>query len=191
MVDLFRVTKIEHSSPWYFASEGHGRFDLSPPRGTCYAASDAVGALREAIGPDYEQGAIIATDFFEGRSMWRLSPIRRGWDRALADLLSDGWDSRGLTLELFTTSDYANCQAWARCFDVAEWAGLRARLKHVMGENRWGAALFGDGGACEEDARFTAVRETIASALVSEFRSATGIAVEPTPAVLSELDVIS
>src|SRR5690606_5570920 len=43
---LCRVTAAEHG-PWWFSSTGEGRFDLVPPRGTCYLADDEVAALLE------------------------------------------------------------------------------------------------------------------------------------------------
>ena len=36
--------------PWWFGSDGVGRFDLPAPRGTCYLADSAVVAVRERLG---------------------------------------------------------------------------------------------------------------------------------------------
>ena len=38
---------------WWFSADGSGRFDLTPPYGTCYLATDAYAAIREAtrLGP--------------------------------------------------------------------------------------------------------------------------------------------
>ena len=33
--------------PWFFASDEFGRFNLSPPNGSCYAATDPETAVRE------------------------------------------------------------------------------------------------------------------------------------------------
>jgi hypothetical protein len=41
---LCRVTSVG-LGPWWFSTGGHGRFDLPPPRGTCYLADDEMGAL--------------------------------------------------------------------------------------------------------------------------------------------------
>src|SRR4029450_991876 len=47
---LCRVT-TSGLGPWWFSSDAHGRFDLAPPRGTCYLADDEVTALLEGLGP--------------------------------------------------------------------------------------------------------------------------------------------
>jgi len=45
---LLRVTTSGYG-PWWFSSDGAGRFDLAPPRGTCYLADDEMGALLEVL----------------------------------------------------------------------------------------------------------------------------------------------
>lgn len=49
---LARVCRASEAT-WWFSSDGSGRFDLTPPEGTCYLAIDAYAAIREAtrLGP--------------------------------------------------------------------------------------------------------------------------------------------
>jgi hypothetical protein len=188
---LFRCSRTTHPDPWYFSSDGGGRFDLDSPLGTCYLASDKVGALREVLGPDYVAGSVVAQVFFDQRRIWEATPTTMGWTQGIADLLDDRWDGLGLTNELFTTSDYPATHSWARCFQVTGWDGLRVRLRHLLSPDRAGTALFGPEGAHGTDARFDASASPVAPADRAEFASATGIKVEPTPIPLTRLHVIS
>lgn len=52
-------------SPWWFASDGAGRFDLPVPHGTCYLAVDPVAALLEVA-----RGlTILSQDFLARRRL--------------------------------------------------------------------------------------------------------------------------
>lgn len=44
---LMRVCRRGRET-WWFSNDGSGRFNLEAPEGTCYLASDAYAALREA-----------------------------------------------------------------------------------------------------------------------------------------------
>jgi hypothetical protein len=54
---LHRVCRAGKGT-WWFSSDLAGRFDLRPPEGTCYFATDANGAIREAsrLGPSLRRG---------------------------------------------------------------------------------------------------------------------------------------
>src|SRR3989304_2867114 len=54
---LWRMVR-KGRNPWWFSSDGQGRFDLPFPEGTCYAALDEIAALLEGIGPDIEGGGV-------------------------------------------------------------------------------------------------------------------------------------
>ncbi|MGI8415131.1 MAG: RES domain-containing protein [Nakamurella sp.] len=47
-----RLVRAHHlaNSPWWFAHDGEGRFDLPAPYGTCYLASHPAAAVRERLG---------------------------------------------------------------------------------------------------------------------------------------------
>jgi hypothetical protein len=101
---LVRINRAEHG-PWWFGSSGYGRFDLSPPRGTCYLSEDALGAFVEAFqGP----GPVIPGILILGRRRSMLSvpaPM----------LLADCTDSRarrfGLTGEIHSSDVWRQTQA--------------------------------------------------------------------------------
>jgi hypothetical protein len=45
---LFRIHR-RGRAPWCFSHDRSGRFDLSPPRGTCYLAEEPLGAFVEVF----------------------------------------------------------------------------------------------------------------------------------------------
>jgi len=188
---IFRCSRNVHSEPWFFSSDGGGRFDLRSPVGTCYLGSDKVAALREVLGPDYTTGAIVAHKFFDERRIWNAVPISAAWSRGVADLLEDQWDAHGITTELFTTTRYPLTQAWAACFHAAGWQGLRVGLRHVLAADRSGVALFGPEGAQVTDARFVATGTAIESHDRDAFTAATGIRIEATLVAATALHVIT
>ena len=65
---LCRVT-TSGLGPWWFSSDGQGRFDLEPPRGTCYLADEEVGALLEVLGPI----AVVSTGWARRLVLWYLA----------------------------------------------------------------------------------------------------------------------
>ena len=66
---LHRVTRRD-VGPWWFSSSG-GRFDLPPPRGTCYLADDEVVAVLESFGGLVPGPTVAAADVAR-RVVWDL-----------------------------------------------------------------------------------------------------------------------
>src|SRR3954466_15315248 len=64
-----RVTHGEHG-PWWFSSDGSGRFDLVSPRGTCHLADDPVLAMLEVFGELVPRA--VSTDWLTSRRLWSL-----------------------------------------------------------------------------------------------------------------------
>lgn len=136
---LVRVTRRARG-PWWFTSGGRGRFDLSPPEGTCYLAKDEISALLEVLGGAPSQ--VICSEFLEVRTLHRLSmPV----DVELADLTSRGARRFGVTGEIHTLVPYEIPQQWARSLRAVGREGLRYSVRHdpAFGE---GIALFGPAG---------------------------------------------
>jgi hypothetical protein len=124
---------------WWFSSDGSGRFDLDPPHGTCYFATDAFAALREAT---------------------RTGPVSPGWiaDRELRHVDPPDPKARlaavtrakaaafGLTTELATITPNELLRAWAAAFWQAGFAGIRHELRHDPRARPSGVSLFGPSG---------------------------------------------
>jgi hypothetical protein len=167
-----RVTHGEHG-PWWFASDGAGRFDLAPPRGTCYLADDPVLALLEVFG-DLRPG-IVSAELLATRRLWTLA-LPAQCDAA--DTTVRAARGFGVTAELATTTPYDLPQRWAAAFGAAGHDGIRYRARHDPGGGR-ALALFGAAG---ERARWRRGRSTpIAEDLVERLRSEAGVAVAPIP----------
>jgi hypothetical protein len=141
--DLYRVSR-RGRSPWWFSSSGAGRFDLPPPDGTCYVATDELGALLEAVGPDRDGGA-VTTEFLAARRLWRL---RAPAERSLGDLTARRAAGFGITAEIGTLVPYDLPRAWAARLHGAGWQGLAYWLRHDPARSE-GVALFGAEGASE------------------------------------------
>jgi hypothetical protein len=128
-------------SPWWFSSDGRGRFDLvlSPGSGTCYLAQRPVGGLLEA---------------FKGMQMVSADDIaaRRQCEAVLADelLLANCCVAAagrfGMNAEIHTTEDYDRTHAWAAALRAAGFDGIRYFLRSDPSLRLIGYAIFGAAG---------------------------------------------
>lgn len=131
---------------WWFASvppgatEG-GRFDLAPPRGTCYVADSLFGALAEKLLR--KPKVIVTTQQLE--QLFHATIMVRRQPRA-ADLLQPALTGLGLNAEIHTTLDYATTRAWAQRLWEAGWRSLRYALRGDNALRERGLALLGAAG---------------------------------------------
>lgn len=142
--DLFRA-HTETLGPWWFGTDGGGRFDLPDPRGTCYVALDALSALRERLGPVLGPSQSVPETLL---AYTVVSRLRLPAVREVADVQSRGAAAFGVTRELETMVPYAVPQAWARAFDSAGLRGVRYGPRFTPGDCS-AVALFDEGGAQE------------------------------------------
>jgi hypothetical protein len=137
---LFRVTR-EGNGPWWFSSDGAGRFDLTEPRGTCYLADDPVVAVLESFGPLWP-GLGVSRAFVDRRRLWAIA-LPQHVDAA--DTTVRAARPFGVTAELATITPYDLAQRWAAAFAAAGLEGVRARARHDPGGGR-SLAWFGAAG---------------------------------------------
>jgi RES domain len=135
---LFRVVQ-QGNGPWWFSCSGQGRFDLSPPQGTCYLTRDPLAALLEIIGPTLVDG-VVSDRFIQQRRIHKLRPPR---SQQLADLTSRKSVGHGVTAEIFTITPYTLPQAWASALREAGFDGLDYSVRHDPSPTADGVALFG------------------------------------------------
>lgn len=131
--------------PWWFSSNGSGRFDLRKPEGTCYLATDAFAALREATRAGPVTPAWVAE---------RVLHVLQPPDQAaqLAATTRAAAARFGLTKELVTILPYDLPQRWAAAFRRHGLAGVRHELRHDPRARPSGVSLFGPA----DDARWPA-----------------------------------
>ncbi|MEE6288517.1 RES family NAD+ phosphorylase [Georgenia sp. MJ173] len=133
--------------PVYFSSasadpdEG-GRFDLPAPGGTCYAATDALVALRERFGPELmDHGEVPASAVSEAR----VSRLRLQKGVTLADTAAE-LSANFHPLELATSPDYALTQRWASGCHAHGFDGVIYQARFTTRDTAAALALFGDAG---------------------------------------------
>ncbi len=167
---LCRVTTSGYG-PWWFSSSAYGRFDLEPPRGTCYLADDEVGAMLEVLGP-----VVVVSPTWAGRlSMWHLGLPRQC---SAADTTVREARGFGVTAELASMTPYALPQRWAAAFAASGHQGVRYRVRHDPGGSR-ALALFGAAG----ERRWPRGRhQQVGRALLGRLAAEAGIRVAPVPA---------
>ncbi|AMY56204.1 MULTISPECIES: RES family NAD+ phosphorylase [Nocardiaceae] len=177
--ELFRSHQAS-LGPWWYSSNGGGRFDLEAPDGTCYLAEDEVVTLLEIFGgqqvvPRYEVDARAA------------STITLDADIRLADLTANTGVALGVTAEIFTTADYPLTQRWAAALREAGFEGLRYWARHDLEHARRCIALFGQAGVAGEEHRHT-VQATVTLSeradLLERWREETGVAILDVPDLL-------
>ncbi len=191
--DLARVCDSRHPSPWFFSSDGGGRFDPvgESDFGACYWASSWMAAVREALGPDYRPGAVIARSWFDQRCVWSTRPDPDD-PPLIADLLNAHWTAFGLTSELWTRIKYGRPQKWGAAFLRAGYDGMLHGLRHVLTEADFGVTVFGPAGAQPHRRGFTNVERTsFDDDDCRAFAAETNVLVEATPVPPYALHVIS
>jgi len=152
---------------WWFSADGSGRFDLAPPQGTCYLATDAYAAIREGtrLGP-------VSTVWVEARELREVAPPDP--NARLAATTRQAAGRYGVTSELSTVVPYDLPRRWAAAFHAHGFDGIRHQLRHDQRARPSGIALFGSIGARSQDNG----RQTTLSVAAVE---ATGVRVLPPP----------
>lgn len=163
---LVRVCRADRGT-WWYSTDGSGRFDLFPPAGTCYLATDAYAAIREAtrLGP-------VSTDWVlarESRTVPPPNPTAR-----LAATTRKAAGRFGVTTELATVVPYERSRRWAAAFRDHGFDGIRHELRHDQRVRPSGIALFGPAG---EAAHGEGAREALTVSTVE----AAGVEVWPRP----------
>lgn len=138
---LMRVCRAEGAT-WWFSSDGSGRFDLGRTEGTCYLATDAYAAIREAtrLGP-------VSTDWMRDRELREVDPPDS--HTRLAGTTRKAAGRYGVTTELATVVPYDLPRRWAAAFRAHGFDGIRHQLRHDQRARPSGIALFGLAGAMD------------------------------------------
>lgn len=163
------------AEPWWFSSDGAGRFDLSSPHGSCYVADDDLTALLEVLGPTLA-GGVVASDSLDSR---RLRTLRLPNDTATADTTSRRAVGFGVTAEIGTSVAYDCSRRWAAALHAAGFDGVRWWPRHDPARAGRAIALFGRAGARRSWPRGRERR--IDAALRSRLVAECGVRVAPRP----------
>jgi len=132
--------------PWFFSSDGSGRFDLLGPTGTCYLAESAVAALRESLGIRLVNSGSVEAVQLDNLAISRLQlprPIKA------ADTTAPTAVNHGITREICTITPYHLPQEWAQAWAATGHGGVRylGRLSSGMTKQDRCLAVFGAAGA--------------------------------------------
>ena len=131
-------------SPWWFSSDLSGRFDLMPPHGSCYLATDVETALRERFGHELVELGVVT---FEAAARTEVSTLRTPAPRWLANTCARAAATFGMTREIATTPNYALTQAWAAAlFATGRHTGVRYQTRFTTSPSANAAALFDTAG---------------------------------------------
>lgn len=137
----YRAHNVRHGA-WYFDDSRYGRFNLSSPQGTCYAAGSLDTAVREKL-----RDAILSTnvvsrtlaDSFRVAELRILGPLR------MAGVSEAGAAAFHVVRELCTMEGYAIPQKWAKAFSDVGFKGIAYGSSYTSGPaDAW--ALFGTAG---------------------------------------------
>lgn len=136
---LLRVCRSGRAT-WWFSSDVSGRFDLVPPEGTYYLATDTYAAVREASRLDP-----VTPAWVHARELRVVAPPDPQGRLAATTRRAAG--RFGLTGELSTLLPYDLPRRWAAAFRSHGSAGIRHELRHDPRARPGGVALFGSAGA--------------------------------------------
>lgn len=139
---LFRAHTAD-LGPWWFSSDGSGRFDLEPPFGTCYLATDVETALRERFGHELIEFGLVS---FGAAATTVVSRVHVRPGRTIADLSHNDAARYRVTREIGTTSDYPRTAGWAQALHAAGSSGVRYLSRFTTGTVGFAIALFGPAG---------------------------------------------
>lgn len=132
------------NEPWYFSSDGKGRFNLSEPWGTCYLASSDYVAARESIGPVIARSSVVITTFLEGRV---VSSLALAESITAAQVSSDEAFPFGVTSELCSMEKYQIPRQWTHDLHDSGFEGIWYHPRFSPGADARAIAVFGPAGA--------------------------------------------
>jgi RES domain len=174
---LHRIHRAS-TSPWWFSSDGSGRFDPVSVEGlgTCYLAEAELGAWVEV----FRTALVIAESDVHNR---RLCSPALPRDLTLADATNRAALAFGITASLSAGEDYGPSHLFAAAASAHGFAGIRYLVRHDPAQRLVGTALFGPSGAAVgDDPAWPAERRSeISDELVEAAAEAFGYKVVPTP----------
>jgi len=188
---LWRCHRADRG-PWWFSSDGSGRFDLPIPDGTCYLADDPLVAFVEVVSHGSVDGLTVSPTFCAQRRVRRLALPAKARMADASDGRARGF---GVTREIHDIADYSLPQAWARAWHAAAFDGVRYLATNhqptsagptweghgAQGPGSW--ALFGRAGLRGRWRRGRA--ERIDATLLDRLKAEVGIMVVDPPTVAS------
>ncbi len=138
---MFRAHRVDRG-PWWFGSDGTGRFDLVTPKGTCYVAEAAIVAVRERIGVVLGTRRRVPSAALDGVVVSRLNVVQ---PLAVANLRSARATDFGVLNELASMVPYDVPQTWASALEAAGHDGVRYPARFSTGRAS-AVAIFGPAG---------------------------------------------
>lgn len=169
---LYRIHRRERP-PWWFSSDGSGRFDLlREDAGTCYLAERPAGAFLEV----FRSGTLIPEAEVVARSVSELLPPAA---TVVADCTTPQARGFGVTAALHSQPEYDLTRVWAQAFADAGFDGIRFLMGHDPSAREVGVALFGRAGEHDLDVHRTG---PISADLIEEVRGRFALVVVPAPA---------
>lgn len=137
---LYRAHRQDFS-PWWYASDDGGRFNLPKPDGTCYLAHNEATAIREVAGESLARAGLITADFAADRVVSTLNPPP-GTSK-LADLTDSAAATVGLTREVYTCTPYELPRKWAAAIRAHGFDGIVYLARFSTGIDDLALAFFG------------------------------------------------
>lgn len=170
--NLARIHRADRH-PAFYSCDGSGRFDLAPPRGTCYLGEGLLASFVEV----FREAAVVAEVLVAAKA---LSVLQVQAELVLADVAHPRGRRFGVTGEIHTSTHYPTTQAWATAFSRAGFDGIRYRVRHDAAQDLIGAAIFGPAGE-HDDQLLTVQTSPIPTNLIATAEHRFGVVVLPTP----------
>ncbi|MDQ6752792.1 MAG: RES family NAD+ phosphorylase [Actinomycetota bacterium] len=142
---IYRAVTADRA-PWWFGSDGTQRFDLAPPRGTCYVAMDIETAIREKGRRSVLSKNVLDPAFLASFEVYELRLPARV---SLADTSSAEAVRFGINREISTIEQYRLTCQWAEAFDMAGFDGIRYASRFTSSAAGNAVAVFGQQGNAE------------------------------------------
>ncbi len=147
----FGDTRAAPRSMWWFASSSPGpsggRFDLSPPNGSCYTATSLAGAIVEAFQEHWGAGSVLPATALASRVVSSVT-VPRGVEPA-ANLSDRRCLTAGVIAGLWVERDRAVTRRWAAELHGAGHQAIHHGIQHDPGGRLRAVTLFDAAGAHE------------------------------------------
>jgi RES domain-containing protein len=173
---LARIHKAGRS-PWWFSSDGSGRFDPVGVggMGTCSLAENELGAFVEV----FRTATTLDVKDVEAR---RVSLLALDRELRLANVCSRKALRHGVTAVLGASGDYGASQRFASAALEAGFDGVRWWLRHGPAQRLAGVALFGPAGTPDDADRWPVPEpRELSRRLLERARRGFGYRVVPRP----------
>jgi hypothetical protein len=142
---VFRISRLEHSNPFFWSRRGLWRFDTPEGRfGILYIGEDLETALLEVFGDSWLNSRVLSVAELR---LYEVQAFEANAELRVADLTGKNLNRLGTDASLFASTDYLLTQEWSRQLMIHPQARDGIRYHSRKNPKKFDYALYDTDGA--------------------------------------------